>query len=74
MGKEIARDAYAQAMDKLAQQIAQTKVLATDLMAEAGKHFTRYTPPEFMQPKGDETARYKYDRDKNAPMFGSVQP
>lgn len=74
MGKEIAKEAYAQTMDKLAEQISQAKVLATDLMAEAGKNFTRYTPPEFMQPKGDETATYKYDRDKNATMFGTVQP
>jgi hypothetical protein len=74
MGKEIAKGAYAQTMEMLARQIAQARVLATDLMAEAGKNFTRYTPPEFMQPKGDETATYRYDRDKNSPMFGTVQP
>lgn len=70
MGKEIARDSYAQVMEKLAEQIRQTKIIATDLLAEAGKFITKYTPPAFMAPTGDEDKPYKYDRTKNEPMFG----
>ncbi len=70
MGKEIAKDSYAQVMEKLAEQIKQTKIIATDLLAEAGKFITKYTPPAFMAPTGDEDKSYKYDRTKNEPMFG----
>lgn len=70
MGKEIAKESYAQVMEKLAEQIKQTKIIATDLLAEAGKFITRYTPPAFMKPMGDEDKPYKYDRMKNEPMFG----
>lgn len=70
MGKEIARESYAQVMEKLAEQIRQTKIIATDLLAEAGKFITKYTPPAFMKPMGDEDKPYKYDRTKNEPMFG----
>ncbi|HEY0902171.1 MAG TPA: hypothetical protein VGD95_08615 [Micavibrio sp.] len=70
MGKEIGKDAYAQVMEKLAEQIRQTKIIATDLLAEAGKFITKYSPPAFMKPTGDEDKPYKYDRMKNEPMFG----
>ena len=70
MGKEIAKESYAQVMEKLAEQIRQTKIIATDLLAEAGKFITKYTPPSFMKPMGDEDKPYKYDRTKNEPMFG----
>lgn len=70
MGKEIARESYAQVMEKLAEQIRQTKIIATDLLAEAGKFITKYTPPAFMTPTGGEDKVYKYDRMKNEPMFG----
>lgn len=74
MGKEIAREAYAQVMEKLAEQIRHMKISATDLMAEAGKFVTRYSPPAFMKARGDEDVRYKYDREKNEIMFGGSSP
>lgn len=70
MGKEIAKQSYAQVLEKLAEQIKQTKIMATDLLAEAGKYITKYTPPAFMKPTGGEDKVYKYDRMKNEPMFG----
>lgn len=70
MGKEIAKESYGVVMEKLAEQIRQTKIIATDLLAEAGKYITKYTPPAFMKPTGDEDKPYKYDRMKNEPMFG----
>lgn len=70
MGKEIAKESYGMVMEKLAEQIKQTKIIATDLLAEAGKFITKYTPPAFMKPTGDEDKPYKYDRMKNEPMFG----
>lgn len=66
MGKEIAEEAYAKVMGSLAHQIHHAKISATDLLAKASNLVTRYQPPAFMQPKGDETAVYKYDREKNA--------
>lgn len=69
MGKEIARESYGQVMEKFAEQIRHMKIAATDLIAEAGKFVTRYTPPAFMQPRGDETAKYRYDRTKNEDLF-----
>lgn len=65
-GTEIAKEAYAQVMDKFAQQLANGKIMATDLLAKAGDYVTKYTPPAFMKPTGDEQANYKYDREKNA--------
>lgn len=70
MGKEIAKQSYAQVLEKLAEQIKQSKIMATDLLAEAGKYITKYTPPAFMKPNGTEDKVYKYDRMKNEPMFG----
>lgn len=66
MGTKIAADAYANVMGKLAHGIAHAKVSTTDMLAQAGKFVTKYTPPAFMKPSGDETATYKYDREKNA--------
>jgi len=70
LGKEIAKESYAQVMEKFVEQIQHMKIAATDLLAEAGKFVTRYTPPPFMKARGDEVAKYKYDREKNEPMFG----
>lgn len=70
MGKEIAKESYGQVLEKLAEQIKQAKIIATDLLAEAGKYITKYTPPAFMKPTGGEDKVYKYDRLKNEPMFG----
>lgn len=74
MGKEIAKESYAQVMEKFAEQIRHMKIATTDLMAEAGKFVTRYTPPAFMKARGDEVAKYKYDREKNEIMFGGMTP
>ncbi|HEY8190217.1 MAG TPA: hypothetical protein VIF12_05990 [Micavibrio sp.] len=74
LGKEIAREAYAQVMEKLAEQIRHMRIATTDLMAEAGKFITRYTPPAFMKAAGNEDAKYKYDRLKNETMFGGSTP
>lgn len=72
MGKTIAAEAFGQVLDTLTQQIATAKVAPVDLLAKAGDFVTRYTPPAFLQPKGDEQATYKYDREKNEIMFGAV--
>lgn len=66
LGKEIAQEAYGQVMEVLARQIEHMKISATDILAKASNVVTRYTPPAFMQPTGDEQAQYKYDRNKNA--------
>ncbi len=66
LGTKLAANAYAGAMDKLAQGLSHGKIAATDMLAQAGKLVTKYAPPSFMKPKGDEQATYKYDREKNA--------
>jgi hypothetical protein len=66
MGMKISAEAFGNVMGKLTQQINHAKISATDLLASAGKFVTKYTPPAFLKPKGDETAKYKYDREKNA--------
>jgi len=66
MGKEVAEEAYGAVMEKLAKQIDHAKVTSTELLAQAGKFVTKYTPPAFMKPTGDEDAKYSYDREKNA--------
>ena len=47
-------------------QIQHAKITATELLASAGELVTKYMPPSFMKPRGDETAKYKYDREKHA--------
>lgn len=66
LGTKIAADAYANVMGKLAHGMAHMKISTTDMLAVAGKFVTKYTPPAFMKPSGDEQATYKYDREKNA--------
>ena len=66
LGTEIAREAYANVMSKLAHGLAHAKVSTTDMLAQAGAFVTKYTPPAFMKPTGDEQATYRYDREKNA--------
>lgn len=66
MGMTIAAEAYGSVMGVLAHQIQHAKISATELLASAGELVTKYMPPSFMKPKGDETAKYKYDREKNA--------
>lgn len=72
MGKEIAKDAYESVVEMLAAQIKAAKISGTELLAQAGKFITRIAPPSFMQPKEgvQYDKAYKYDIEKNAPMFG----
>lgn len=65
LGTQIAADSFGAVMGKLAQQIEHAKISTTDLLAQAGDFVTKYTPPAFMKPTGDEQAEYKYDREKN---------
>lgn len=65
MGKEVAENAYAGVLGKLAEQIQRARICGTELLAQAGKFVTKYTPPSFMKPTGNEDVQYKYDRDKN---------
>ncbi len=66
MGTKVAAEAYGNVMGALAKQINHAKIQATDLLAKAGDFVTKYTPPAFMAPSGDEQKVYKYDREKNA--------
>jgi hypothetical protein len=66
LGTQIAAEAYGNVMGKLAHGIAHAKVSTTDMLSQAGKFVTKYMPPSFMKPTGDEQASYKYDREKNA--------
>ena len=70
MGKEIAKEAFGQVFETLANQIEKLKISPTDLLAKASDLITKYTPPAFMEAKGDEQVAYNYDRDKIGPMFG----
>lgn len=74
MGMEIAKEAYGTVSQKLFDQVQHAKISATDLVAAAGKMITRFTPPAFLKPKGDETQVYKYDRMKNEAMFTGMVP
>ena len=35
---------------------------------------SKFTPPPFLKPKGDENRVYKYNREKNEPMFTGMIP
>tara|TARA_R110001592_G_scaffold144484_4_gene367658 strand:- start:27819 stop:28487 length:669 start_codon:yes stop_codon:yes gene_type:complete len=66
MGVEIAKEAFTNAFTELTNQISHAKISATEILSKAADIVTRVQPPGFMKPTGDETANYKYDRDKNA--------
>lgn len=66
MGVHITKEAFGNVFDKLTQQISHAKIATTDLLAQAGKFITKFTPPSFLQPKGNEDMVYKYDALKNA--------
>lgn len=66
LGVKIAQENFATAFAELTKQISHAKVSATELLAKTGNLVTRFQPPSFLKPKGDETASYKYDRNKNA--------
>lgn len=66
MGVEIAKNAFGAAFSELTEQIHHAHLVMTEVLAKAADMVTRVQPPEFMEPKGNETAQYNYDRDKNA--------
>ena len=66
MGVEIAKEAFGAAFEELTKQINHAKIAATEILSKAADLVTRVQPPSFMEPKGDETTKYKYDREKNA--------
>ncbi len=66
LGTKIATEKFGAVMQTLAHGISHAKVSTTDMLAHAGKYVTKYEPPSFMKPTGDEEAKYKYDREKNA--------
>lgn len=74
MGKEIAKEAFAQAYENLQEMLGQTKVMAMDLMKGVADIITRATPGGGLEARGDETIKYKYDAEKTAPMFGGLTP
>lgn len=75
MGKKIAEEAFESVVHKFITQVEHAKISATDLMAAAGKLVTKFTPPAFLKPKGDEQKVYKYNREKNEVMFsGGLTP
>lgn len=74
MGKTMAEEAYESVLEKFFIQVEHAKISATELMAAAGKLVTKFTPPAFLKPKGDEDKVYKYNREKNEVMFGAATP
>jgi len=74
MGMKIAEEAYSSVLTRLSSQINHAKISATDLVAAAGKLVTKFTPPAFLKPHGDENKVYKYNREKNEPMFTGMTP
>lgn len=74
MGKEIAREAYAQAFDNLKAQLSQSKIMAMDLMKGVSDIIQKATPGGGLSARGDETVKYRYDAEKTAPMFGGLTP
>lgn len=74
MGKEIAREAYATALDNLVHQLQQAKVLAMDVLKGTMDIIKKATPGGGLEARGDETIKYKYDSERNGPMFGAMTP
>lgn len=66
MGVQLAAESFENAFSELTRQISHTKITATEILAKAADIVTKVQPPSFMEAKGDETAGYSYDRDKNA--------
>lgn len=74
LGKKIAEEAYESVIHKFASQMEHAKISVTELAAAAGKLVTKFTPPAFLKPKGDEQQIYKYNREKNEVMFSGMTP
>lgn len=66
LGKEIAKESYGKVLATLSTQIEHLKITGAELLAQASDLITRYSPPSFMEPVGNEQAEYKYDAEKNA--------
>lgn len=71
MGKELAKEAYATALENLTHQLQQAKVLAIDILKNTSDIIKKATPGGGLAAKGDETIRYKYDAERTGPMFGA---
>lgn len=74
MGREIAKEAYAQAFENLKVQLSQAKIMAMDLMKGVSDIIHKATPGGGLSARGDETIKYKYDAERTAPMFGGLTP
>lgn len=74
MGKELAREAYATALDNLVHQLQQAKVLAMDILKGTTDIIKKATPGGGLEARGDESIKYKYDSERNGPMFGAMTP
>lgn len=74
MGIKIAEEAFDSVSSRFKTQAQHAKISASELMAAAGKLVTKFTPPAFMKPAGDENKVYKYNREKNEPMFTGMMP
>lgn len=74
MGREIAKEAYAQALENLKHQLSQTKIMAMDLMKGVSDIIQKATPGGGLEARGDEKIKYKYDAEKTGPMFGGLTP
>lgn len=74
MGKELAQEQFAKALDNLKTQLSQSKVMVMDLMKDVGDVIKRATPGGGLEAKGNETLSYKYDVEKTGPMFGAAGP
>lgn len=74
MGREIAKEAYGQALENLKHQLEQTKIMAIDLMNGVSDIIHKATPGGGLEARGDEDIKYKYDAEKTGPMFGGMTP
>jgi hypothetical protein len=74
MGKEIAKEAYAQAYENLKEQLQQSKIMALDLMKGVSDIIQKVMPGGGLERRGDEKIPYKYDPEKTAAMFGGLTP
>ena len=74
MGKELAQEAFAQAYKNFKEQLSQTKVMAMDIMKNIDDTIKKVAPGGGLEAKGNETVNYKYDIEKNSPLFGGMAP
>ncbi len=69
MGMEIAQTAFEGVLNAFVDQVNSAKISCTNILSAAGNYITKYMPPAFMDPTGDETANYEYSVEKNSTMF-----